>query len=238
MMRPGDLAREYAKRKNWTLRPRNIMVEGDSDVRFFLLANKLYNQDTKLNLLGDDISLFSCGFGNSGGTYGIFEQFPPLLSIIKSDPAPNGKVIFRVIVLVDNDDAGRRLHNGLTQQYRQLKTFRDIFILNRIFPRNSSEPNTLKKQIEKHNEDWKGLDCEIEDLLGSDLIELFLDENPNALRSTPVKRNGRCHYEWTDSAKGRLFKFTEQYANLTEINDVVEVLKSLRFYLGLRPEGV
>ena len=107
-----------------------------------------------------------------------------------------------------------------------------------IFPRNSSEPNTLKKQIEKHNEDWKGLDCEIEDLLGSDFIELFLDENPNALRSTPVKRNGRCHYEWTDSTKGRLFKFTEQYANLTEINDVVEVLKSLRFYLGLRPEGV
>lgn len=39
-MRPGDLAIEFAKRNNWILRPRNIMVEGDSDVRFSrLLTN-------------------------------------------------------------------------------------------------------------------------------------------------------------------------------------------------------
>ena len=80
-MRPGDLAIEFAKRKNWKLRPRNIMVEGDSDVRFFSLANKLYKQETELNLLGGDISLFACGFGDSGGTPGMLEQLPPLLNI-------------------------------------------------------------------------------------------------------------------------------------------------------------
>ncbi|MDD2467978.1 MAG: hypothetical protein PHI97_28705 [Desulfobulbus sp.] len=237
-MRPGDLAIEYAKRMEWTLRPRNIMVEGDSDVRFFLLANKLYELETKHNLLGEDISLFACGYGDSGGTYGMFEQLPPLLNIIRSDPDKNGKVLFRVIALVDNDYAGRILHRGLTQQYRQLKTFRDIFTLNRILPRTTSEPNALAKQIEKHNKDWKGLDCEIEDLLGDELVELFLDENPNAFKSKPVELNGRCHYEWTDNAKGKLYNFTKEYASLNDIVKLVEILKSLRFYLGLPADGI
>ena len=237
-MQPGDLAREYAKRMNWKLRRRNIMVEGDSDVRFFSLANELYRQDKKLNLLGKDISLFSSGYGDSGGTRGIFEQFPPLLNIIKADSSPSGKMLFRVIVLVDNDHAGRLLHRGLTQQYRQLKTFRDIFILHRVFPRTASEPKALKMQIEKHNRDWKGLDCEIEDLLGENLLELFLKKNSNALRCEPVQRCGRCHYEWTDTAKGKLYEHAEDYAMLNDINHIVELLKSLRFYLGLPTDGI
>lgn len=237
-MRPGDLAIEFAKRKNWKLRPRNIMVEGDSDVRFFSLANKLYKQETELNLLGGDISLFACGFGDSGGTPGMLEQLPPLLNIIRADPDQNGKILYRVIALVDNDHPGRSLIRGLTQQYRQLRAFRDIFILNRIFPRTASEPNALTSQIEKYNEDWKGLDCEIEDLLGQDLIELFLEENPNSLRRDPIVMNGRCHYEWTDNAKGKIFNFTKQYASLNDITELVEILKSLRFYLGLPAEGI
>jgi hypothetical protein len=238
-MRPGDLAIEYAKRMNWILKPRNIMVEGDSDVCFFLLANKLYKKKTKLDLLGNDISLFACGSGDSGGTKGIFEQFPPLLKIIQSDPNPNnGKVLFRVIALIDNDDAGRRLHKGLTQQYRQLKTNRDVFILHHIFPRSSSEADTLTKQIEKHNKDWKGLDCEIEDLLNVDLIKLFVEEIPGSLRKNPDEINGRYHYEWADHAKGRIYKFAEQYADYNDLKDLIETIKSLRFYLGLPEDGI
>lgn len=103
---------------------------------------------------------------------------------------------------------------------------------------NCGKPNALTSQIEKYNEDWKGLDCEIEDLLGQDLIELFLEENPNSLRRDPIVMNGRCHYEWTDNAKGKIFNFTKQYASLNDITELVEILKSLRFYLGLPAEGI
>lgn len=178
-MRPGNLVLEYAKRMMWTLRRRNIMVEGNTDVHYFELAAKLYKRETQFELLGDDISLFACGSGDSSGTDGMFEQLPPLLNIINIDPDQNGKILFRVIALVDNDTAGQMLHRGLTKQYRRIKTNRDIFILHRVFPRTASEPKALTSQIKKYNESWKGLDCEIEDLLGDDLVGCFLDEVPN-----------------------------------------------------------
>lgn len=237
-MRPGELAKEYAKRMNWTLRSRNVMVEGESDVDYFKVANELHKENAKLDLLGDDISLFACGSGDSGGTVGMFEQLPPLLNIIKSDPDPNGKLLFRVIALIDNDRAGRGLQNGLLQQYRQIKTNRDIFILNRVFPRTTSEPKALTNQIEKYNKDWKGLDCEIEDLIGPGIIECFLEENPGALRKPPTNINNGYHYEWIDSAKPNLYRFTQRYALLDDVTMIVEALKSLRFYLGLHPEGI
>jgi hypothetical protein len=237
-MRPGELAKEYAKRMNWTLRPRNVMVEGESDVSYFIVANELYKENEKLDLLGNDISLFACGTGDSGGTVGMFEQLPPLLKIIRSDPDPTGKILFRVVALIDNDHAGRGLKNGLIQQYREIKTNRDIFILNRVFPRTTSEPRALTSQIEKYNISWKGLDCEIEDLIGPGIIECFLEENLDALRKPPIKIDNGYHYEWNESAKPNLCRFTQRYALLDDVSMIIEVLKSLRFYLGLPPAGI
>jgi hypothetical protein len=130
------------------------------------------------------------------------------------------------------------LHHALTQQYRQLKTNRDVFLLHRIFPRTTSEPKALTSQIKKHNECWKGLNCEIEDLLGNDLIDLFLEKYPDALRMPPLELNGRRHYELTDTGKWRLEKFANTNADFNEVINLVEILKSLRFYLGLPADGV
>jgi hypothetical protein len=236
-MKPGDLAREYAARNGWSLLSRNVMVEGETDVGYLNLAAELYRREKNLELLGNDLSIFACGSGNLGGTYGIYEQLPPLLNIIRSDPDPNGKMLFRVIALVDNDKPGRSLQCSIIKQYRNIRANRDIFCLNYIFPRTATEPNALTSQITKYNTEWKGLDCEIEDLIGNELIELFIEESPNSLLKGPFERHNKKHYEWTNDGKARLFQFVNSMADFNSVQGLIELLKSLRFYLGLPADG-
>lgn len=237
MLKPGELALEYARRKGWQLKQRNLMVEGDSDVRYFELAGNLYKKETGLSLIGSDFNIFSAGPGNLGGTVGIIDEFYTLYNNIKSDYDQNGKVLFRVVALLDNDKAGRSCHKSLLQQHRLLQDNRDIFLLNRVLPRTASEPKALTSQIKKHNSVWSGTDCEIEDLLDNSLIDYFLDEEPDALVK-PIETAGQHrHYEWTPNAKGKLYRFVESYAVFNDLTGLVEILKSFRFYLGLPVDG-
>lgn len=213
------------------------MVEGDSDVRYFELAGNLYKRETGLSLIGGDFNIFSAGPGDLGGTVGIIDEFYTLHNNIRIDFDQNGKVLFRVVALLDNDKAGRSCHRSLLQQHRLLQNNHDIFLLNRVLPRTTSEHKALTSQIEKHNSDWSGIDCEIEDLLDKSLIDCFLDEEPDALL-IPMKTAGQHrHYEWTPNAKGKLYRFVESYANFKDLTDLVEILKSFRFYLGLPVDG-
>lgn len=214
------------------------MVEGDADVRYLTLSDELYAGVHGLHLVGKDLAIFSAGSGDAGGTDGILEEFPTLHKVIRSDCDSNGAVLFRVIAIVDNDAAGRNLRNGLLQQYRSLRQNRDIFLLQRVMPRTTSEHAALGKQISQHNEQWRGLDCEIEDLLGEELINCFLADEPNALKKPPNRAGKHCHYEWTEGAKGRLFRFTKTYAELKDVEQLIELLQSLRFYLGLPIVGI
>ncbi len=236
--KPGDMAHEYARRNGWTVKKRNLMVEGDSDVRYFELAGRLYKEKTGLNIIGADFSIFSAGTGDSGGTRGLFEEFPTFRKIIKNDCDPNGTVPFRVVALVDNDAAGRSCYQSLLQQYRWLRENRDIFILHHIFPRTTSEPKALTSQLAKHNAGWKGSDCEIEDLLDENFIACFLEDEPDALAKPKKVAGPHCHYEWRLEAKGKLFQFVKKHSMLEDLTSLVDVLKSFRFYLGLPVEGV
>jgi hypothetical protein len=237
-MAPGDLARVYAKRKGWILRHRSIMVEGDIDVKYLELASRLYKEVTSYELIGQDLSIFACGSGPEGGTSCIFEQFPILVKIIKADPDHNGKNLFRCIALIDKDIAGKKLCEKLVKHHRDLKTNREIFLLQYVFPRTTSEPNALTSQIKKANSLWDKLDCEMEDLLGNNFIEVFLLENPNALVKEPNEKSGIRHYEWNGSAKDKLCKTAISQANIDDVKNLVELLKSFRFYLGLPVDGV
>ena len=147
---PGDVILGFAKLKGWNLKKRSVMVEGDNDVAYFELIAKLYLKKTGLDLIGKDLSIFSAGTGKQGGTKAIFDEYPSLMNIIRSDVNQNGKILFRVIALVDNDNAGRTLRNNMLHQYKQLRNNAHIFVLQRIFPRTTSEPNSLTKQIEKY----------------------------------------------------------------------------------------
>lgn len=239
MLKPGDLARGHARKKGWELKQRNLMVEGDSDVRYFELAGNLYKDKTGLSLIGSDFNIFSAGPGNLGGTAGVINEFYTLYNIIRTDCDQNGKVLFRVVALLDNDKAGRNCHRGLLQQHRLLKNNRDIFLLNRVLPKTTSEPKALTSQIEKCNSNWKSIDCEIEDLFGESLIDCFLDDNRGELVKSMQTAGQHRHYEWTPNAnaKGKLSRFVKEYAVLEDLTDLVEILKSFRFYLGLPIDG-
>jgi len=238
MANPGDIVRSYAAKKQWLLLRKNIMVEGDRDVRYFELASQLYLMEHRKSLVGKDLSILSAGSGIKGGTDGVFEEFPTLDKIIKTDCNAEGKVLYRVVALLDNDRAGQTLEKALLAQYRSMKPSRDVFLLNRVLPRISSEPSVLARQISAANSEWKGLDCEIEDLLGRSLLDAFINEMPNALIRPTREVTGHRHFEFSDTAKGRLVLFVKKYAMLEDVAGIVEILKSLRFYLGLEPDGV
>ena len=237
MANAGDIVRLYADRKQWRLLRKNVMVEGDRDVRYFELASRLYSTAVGRSLVGKDLSILSAGTGNQGGTDGVFEEFPTLLKIIQTDCDAQGIALFRVVALLDNDRAGQSLEKALFTQYRTMRPGRDVFLLNRVLPRTSSEPTVLARQIDTANSGWKGLDCEIEDLLGGSLLDAFLAEMPNALVRPIGEVSGHRHFEFSDNAKSRLVLYAEDHAMIQDIDGIVEILKSMRFYLGLDPEG-
>ncbi|MDP1941058.1 MAG: hypothetical protein Q8K54_10510 [Gallionella sp.] len=198
----------------------------------------MYKNEYGLSLVEKDLSIFSAGTGDRGGTDGIYEELPTLLKLIETDCDAQGAKLFRVVALLDNDRAGKFLLQVLLKQYRTLKQNRDIYLLNIIFPRNSSEPTIVDRQINSENAKWNNLDCEIEDLLGGSLLDAFQDDSSNAPRIPPVEVEGFRHYEWSDAAKSRLIRFAEENAMLEDVIGIVELLKSIRHYLGLPQDGV
>lgn len=112
-----------------------------------------------------------------------------------------------------------------------------MFLLHRRLPRVTREPAHLTRLLSEENRDWTGLDCEIEDLLSWELLDAFVQEDPRRCRYNPQRQAGGHHFEFTRDAKSALFRFTRDYANLDDMNMIIELLKSLRFYLGLDPEG-
>lgn len=233
---PGDHVRWFADRMNWPLAPNNILVEGN-DAHYFELAARLYRKEHNRDLLAD-MSIFPTGDGDVGGTYGILRHFPTFRSLIDTDVDANGNRLFKAIVVLDSDSAGKNARNGLTAQYTIFQEYRDVFLLFRRMPRTSRDPVQLGKATTKENASWKRLDCEIEDLLGADLLQSFVKQATRPLRREPIFLDSAHHFEFHDGVKSELFRFVKERARLDDIHAVVEVLKSLRFYLGLAEDGV
>ena len=171
----GEHVRWYAQRYGWSLARHNIMVEGITDVRYLHLAARLYQQKHSKHLL-DNLSIFAAGDGDQGGTPGIIERFPLLHRMIHLDVGVGGKALYRAIALLDNDTEGNKTCHYLTGRYTNLRENHDVFVLKRIFPRNTRDPNHLREQMKTANDSWKTLDCEIEDLIDCELIRQFLGE--------------------------------------------------------------
>ena len=70
-----------------------------------------------------------------------------------------------------------------------------------------------------------------------ELLEEFVREDPRRCRGEPRRQAGGHHFEFARDAKSALFRFVSNYANLDDLSAVIELLKSLRFYLGLDPDG-
>jgi predicted glycoside hydrolase/deacetylase ChbG (UPF0249 family) len=105
-------------------------------------------------------------------------------------------------------------------------------------PRTSRDPTQLGNATTLENAPWKRLDCEVEDLLSADLLQRFVKQATNALRHEPQFIDSAHHFEFHEGVKPELFRFVTKQATLDDIHGVVEVLKSLRFYMGLAEDGV
>lgn len=233
---PGDHVRWFAGRMNWPLAPNNILVEGN-DASYFELAARLFRNEHNRDLLAD-ISIFPTGDGDGGGTFGILRHFPTFRSLIDTDVDANGNRLFKAIVLLDSDSAGKNARNALTAKYTSFQEYRDVFLLFRKMPRKSRDPVQLGEAMSRENASWKRLDCEIEDLLGADLLQLFVKQATRPLRLEPIFLESAHHYEFHEGVKSELLRYVKERANLDDMHGIVEVLKSLRFYLGLAEDGV
>ena len=241
--RPGDLVRTYALKCGWSIRKHNVIVEGENDQRYAILASNRYQEDTGLCLVGSDLAVFPPGIGDEGGTYGIQRQLPTLQGLVDVDFDEDGRRMFRFVALMDSDRAGKQAARALTGQHMKLRQNRDVFLLQREMPRETRDPNRLGRLIEQYNAPWKKLDCEIEDLLPFEMLDEFVKSNSNVLKrvtrgDNPQVENGRHHFEFDRAVKGRLCQYVEENALLCDLVTVVEMLKAMRFYLGLDPNGV
>lgn len=215
----------------------NIMVEGTSDVNYFMLAAKLYHQKHGRLLIGDDLSVFAVGEGPNGGTDAICSKFQVLRGLMTSDGCdPQGKAI-RAICLVDNDYAGRKLCSILVNAVG-FKKYKDVFLLNRKFPMTTREPTQYANAIQQENARWAEIYCEIEDLLPKAFLDVYVAEHRGSLKHQPELLNGEHHYEFANHAKAGLLRFAEANAVLSDVDKLLHVLSALRFALGLSPDGI
>ena len=209
------------------------MVEGEHDERYVKLAARLYHRETGRHLLGRDLVVFTPGIGENGGADALQRNFPVLRGIMDVDLTPEGKNVYRAIVLLDQDSAGLRGSRALTGSHSNYKLWRDVFLLCRKLPRHSRDLVQLTRSIEANNAPWKGMECEIEDLVDIDLLEEFLRQNPGAAVREIERRADGHHCFLRPHYKGQLVRFVEKNAQLRDVSVLVEVLKSLRYHLGL-----
>lgn len=237
LTKPGDFVRDLGRRLDWHISTHNIMVEGSTDVDYFQLAARLYQKEKKLSLLDESLSIFAVGARNRGGTKAMQRYLPVLHDLLPTDPVDyNGKE-FGFLVLLDCDAAGKGAARSLTGENMGLRMNRDVFLLQRVLPRDTRDPGQFQKKSEQLNSDWATLDCEIEDLVNGPLLEEFVRENHGCCKRGPILKNGAHHYDWHGHLKPSLFRFVESNALMSDVSLIVEVLQSLRYMLRLHPEG-
>ena len=236
-MEAGDQVRWYAKQRGWPLRQNNILVEGDTDREYFELAHNIYLAENGRSLLCKKLAVFPTGARDDGGTFGIVGEFPTLRKLIDVDLDSSSKAIFRAVCLMDGDSAGKNAANILTSKYTKLKEWQDVFLLHRKLPRSSREPATLKAQVEKANAAWRQSDCEIEDLIGLELLQLFKEHKPNAFEKIQELKDGEFRVKVSWQYKQELLRFCQEHGDASSLSGPIEILRSMRFYLHLDPNG-
>jgi hypothetical protein len=227
-----DIVARYGISHGWTLRPRTVLVEGSTDAALFDLG-AAFIRARGTELLGEELAIVAAGEGEEGGARGVTRELIVLRNLARAYLSPSGRPVYRFIALFDNDTAGRKAINGAKNIDTSIIEFKDVFRLHPIMPCGGNlDPTAISKMFEKQNSQFKGLDWEIEDLLSSDFIAAFLEDNISAI----VRHNeigGRMHRDFTRDGKAKLHRFTQQFAMLDDVLEVVQVIHSLRFLLGL-----
>ncbi len=233
MAHESDHVFTYGQAQGWELRPRTVLVEGTTDVELYRLAARLERERNGIELLADDLTFIASGEGDQGGTRGVVRELNALRCFARTILMPNGRPRYRFIGLFDNDDAGRKAINGARTVDRSILEYKDVFRLRPIMPSEGNlDPKALKTSFCQLNANHKGLDWELEDLLPTDFLEVFLAEYPSAVsRTTPMA--DKTHRDFTPDGKARLHRYIRDNAMSEDLVAVVDVIKALRFYLCL-----
>jgi hypothetical protein len=233
----GDLdsVARYAAALKLDVCPRTVLVEGTSDAALFRLAAESELRVHGRRLLGSDMTIVAAGEGDRGGAEGIVRELVTLRGMARTCLLPNGRPRYRFVALFDNDNAGRRALALARHVDKAILEFKDIYLLHPVMPvPGSLDPSDIQRTFGRHNEPYKGLDWEIEDLIPDHFTEEFCRENPWAVRRvTPCA--DRVHRDLTSDGKARFHRFVKMNAVHDDLQGVIQVLEALRCYLGVRP---
>jgi hypothetical protein len=214
--------------------PRTVIVEGTTDVELFQLAARLEREATGGELLGQDLSIIAAGVGDLGGTRGVIRELMVLRGLGRTHLLPNGRPVYRFVALFDDDKAGKQAVRAAKDFDTSLLEYKDLFRLCPVMPiPGNLDPGAMQKAFERENAPYKGIEWEAEDLLSEEFYQSFLSDHPAALvKSTSA--GGRIHRDLSKDGKARLHRFVKENAMHKDILGAIEVLRALRFYLGLK----
>lgn len=229
-----DSVARYGMTLGLTLCPRTVLVEGTRDVELFQFAARLEHLATGINLISDEFTIVAAGDGDRGGTKGVIRELITLRGIARTCLSQNGSPRYRFIGFLDNDKAGIEAVRLSRSIDTSILEYKDVFRLWPVMPQPGNlDPRTVQKSFERENDDYKGLEWELEDLLPDSFIAAFLSERPDAVRhSKSIKE--KVHRDLSDDGKARLHRFIKDYAGHEDLRSVVDVLKALRYYMGCK----
>ena len=229
-----DHVSRYARELGFAVRPRTILVEGTNDVALFERASRYEKTATGIDLLGADLAIIAGGVGDLGGTRGVLRELMCMRGLARTYLLPDGRPKYRFVALFDNDKAGQMAVRSAGEFDSSILEYKDMFRLQPVMPRPVHlDPNSIKRAFEKENVLYKGLKWEVEDLLPKEFIEAFVVEYPLSLIKSEVM-DGRTHREFTINGKSQLHHYIKQNAIGADLLGVVEVLKCMRHYLGIK----
>lgn len=223
----------YAASKPWALRPNIVLVEGTSDESLFALADRL-SASVGQTLLGNEICVVAAGRRDHGGTFGIARELITLRSMMPLVLDRHGRPAYRVIGVVDNDDAGRRIIKDLLRLDRGTAEYRDIVAIRPIAPAFARpDPRDRQAECDLANLPYRTLDWEIEDAMSSRLLRIFEKTHPHFVRRKD-HQGGKDHYEFTADGKATFLRLVHREATLDDMKGLVQIIRMIRAMFGLK----
>jgi hypothetical protein len=213
---------------------RTVLVEGTTDAELFQLASRIEREKTGIDLMAGGLAILAAGMGDLGGTRGVLRELTCLRGMARTCLLPNGRPRYRFVGLFDNDKAGKQAVRAAHEFDSSVLEYKDVFRLWPVMPEPGNlDPGSMQKAFETANAPYKGLDWELEDLLPPTFMEAFVADHPGAVGRT-VRLQGKTHRDLTRDGKARLHRFIKQNAVHDDILEVIQLMKRLRFYLGVK----
>jgi hypothetical protein len=219
--------------KGYAARPKIVLVEGTTDFDLLELAGRLEHRSTGVNVLAD-LAFVPAGHGSEGGTNAVIREMIAFRAFASTVLDPTGRPVYRICALLDSDKAGLQALKTLRQIDIGIVEYRDVFLLSPEMPATTNrDPGFIARLVQTANEQYKGIDWEIEDLLPIPFIVAFEQEYRTGIYRKSEK-NGKQHHDFNADGKARFHRFVKLNAMAADLCNVVAMIRSLRSYLGLR----